>query len=144
MLIKNVFFILLFASFGTIGFSQMSHSAMSKGSHPAIISFGGITNGGEIVIMNHMEDSLFFTDPETNSMYCIASFHMAVKCYGNVLKYIENISGNKLTTEMQYAVRELLPGCALTFDGIKAVCLDKNFGGWMKEFNPGMLKLILK
>jgi len=109
-----------------------------------ILTFGGLTKGSEIAIMSHLEDSLYFTDQEINEMFHIESFHLALKCNGNVLKYLENKSGNKLTPEMKDAVRELLPGCALTFDGIKAVCSDHNVSGWGKEMDPGMLKLTLK
>ncbi|MEO8087679.1 MAG: hypothetical protein ABI763_12705 [Bacteroidota bacterium] len=50
----------------TLGFSQSPSPKRTKGSHPATISFGGITKGGEIAIRSHLEDSLFFTDPEIN------------------------------------------------------------------------------
>ena len=114
-----------------------------KGSHTLKVCFGGFS-GGIISKYDHLGDSLAFTDSVTNEMLHIASFKMAFACNGNVINYLENKSGNKLTAEMKEAIREMHPGCTISFQGIKALFKSKDIHGKFSELDPGILKLTLK
>jgi len=124
--------------------AQSSDPCNERGKHFYIKTvFAGIP-GGEINIHEHLDDSLYFSDDCANKTVQIVSFHLALKCNGNVLKYFENKNGNHLTDEMKEAVVELLPGCTLTFDGIKSRTLKKDTRkNNYDEFDFGMLKFTL-
>lgn len=139
---KLIFTVLLF-TVAKLGFSQQPMKRESRGSHSVKTTFGGIAKG-EIDILDHLEDSLAFTDPYISYWFRVVSFHLAVKCNGVVLKYMENKSGNKLTAEMKEAIRELHNGCSLTFDGIKTVDRDQDMRNIKNVYDFGMLKLTLK
>jgi len=113
-----------------------------KGKHDVKTVFGGLA-GGEINIRNHLDDSLYFTDDCINKDWEIVTFHLALKCNGNVLKYLENKNGNQLTEEMKLAVLDLLPDCTLTFDGIKSRTRWRNPGNRYYDMDFGMLKFTL-
>lgn len=134
-----VFLITIFVN----GYSQQPIKRESRGSHSVKTTFGGIAKG-EIDIMNHLEDSLAFADPYISYWFRVVAFHLAVKCNGVVLKYMENKSGNKLTAEMKEAIRELHNGCSLTFDGIKTVDMDQDMRNIKNVYDFGMLKLTVK
>ena len=89
--------ILLFflSSHAMVVCSQNRTSDPCKGKHDVVTIFGGIP-GGEINVREHLNDSLYFTDDCINKDWGIASFHLALKCNGNVLKYFENKNGNQL------------------------------------------------
>lgn len=125
-----------------IAFAQAGTSDPCKGMHEVRTVLGGVA-GGEINIREYLNDSLYFSDDCVNKEWGIVSFHLALKCNGNVLKYLENKNGNILTDEMKAAILELLPGCALTFDGIKTRSREKNYGNTYNEMNFGMLKFTL-
>jgi hypothetical protein len=141
---KNYFFLLLFyfLSAALTVSAQAGKSDPCKGGHDVKPVFGGVA-GGEINIREHLNDSLYFTDDCVNKDFVIVSFHLALKSNGNVLKYLENKNGNQLTEEMKSAVLDLLPGCTLTFDGIKTQCRPKDFRIKRNEFDFLMLKFTL-
>ena len=124
-------------------FAQISDSTSSPGTHVAIPSFGEFS-GGAISISEHLNDSLLFTDPWFNERYRIASFNLALKCNGNVVKYLENKSGNKLTPEMKEAVLKLHSNCAISFDGIKMVTKEKDMKGKLAETKLKSFQLKIK
>lgn|GEM_PF-5769718 len=121
------------------GICQQPHAKNSFYLRPC---FAGIQKGF-LPKYDHMEDSLAFTDSLANDMFHVSSFKIALACNGNVVKYLENKSGNKFTPEMKDAIREMHPGCTISFQGIKAISVKKGFEGQHLEF-PGILKLTLK
>jgi|GEM_PF-5304916 len=135
-----LFFILPLIS---LAFAQDTTGTDRGVKHSVRTTFGGIS-GGPIVIGDHLDDSLAFTDPWMNNNYRVASFHLALKCNGNVVKYLENKTGNHLTAEMKQAILKLHPNCSLTFDGIKTLSRRKNLKNVYDEFDFGVLKLDLK
>jgi len=100
--------------------------------HIAVPSFGGLT-GGSISVKDHLNDTLTFTDPWVNQRFEIVSFNLALKCNGNVIKYLENKKGNTLTAEMKAAVQTLHQNCTLNFDGIKSRSKQKDLTGKYPE-----------
>jgi hypothetical protein len=122
---------------------NFSQSTRAKNKFTIRACFGGI-NADSITKYEHLEDSLSFTDSLANDMFRIASFRLALACNGNVIHYFENKSGNKLTAEMKDAIRELHPGCTITFMGIVALDKQKDIHGKNSQINPGNVKLILK
>ncbi len=140
---RIILFVIFYFTFQTIGFSQSTNNQVYKGNLSDLTTFGGIAKG-EISIMDKLEDSLSFCDPFICLHYRIVSFHLAVKCNGHVLKYMENKSGNKLTEEMKEAIREVHPGCTLTFDGIKSMGDGRDVRGTIAIMDFGMVKLTLK
>jgi len=123
-------------------YSQAGASDPCKGGHSVKAVFGGVAPG-EINIREHLNDSIYFTDDCINRDWVIASFHLALKCNGNVLQYLENKNGNQLTAEMKSAVLELLPGCTLTFDGINTHGREKNFSNRNNQYGYLILKYTL-
>ena len=91
----------------------------------AVPSFGGLT-GGTISVGNHLGDTLAFTDSLVNQRFVSSSFNLALKCNGNVIKYMENKKGNTLTQEMKEAVLSLHQNCTLNLDGIKSRSRQKD------------------
>ena len=108
----------------------------------ALPSFGGLT-GGPIVVSEHLNDTLAFTDSLLNQRFDIVSFSLALKCNGNVIKYMENKKGNTLTPEMKEAVQKLHQNCTLNFDGIKSRSKLKDLSGKYTEtkHKPLVLKV---
>ena len=121
---KSKIYLLIFICLikATNVFAQDS-SAHSK--HAILLNFAGLTQG-EIVMADHLNDSLHFTSIDINfdSLCHVTSFHLTLTCKGHVLKYLENKSGNILTTEMQDAIKKLHPGCSVIFDGVHVASLD--------------------
>jgi len=78
-----------------------------------------------------------------NQRFVIASFNLALKCNGNVIKYMENKKGNTLTQEMKEAVLSLHQNCTLNFDGIKSRSRQKDpFGKYTEtRHKPLVLKV---
>ena len=125
--------------------TQASADAQPKGhnSFTLKVCFGGISNG-VISKYEHLEDSLAFTDSSANEMLHIVSFKMSLACNGNVVNYLENKSGNKLTAEMKDAIKEMHPGCTISFQGIKTVWVEKGLNGQDSKLDYLLLKLTLK
>jgi len=111
--------------------------------HSATICFAGLTRG-EISIDDLASDSLHYTDAFLDSMATIKSFHLTITCNGQVLKYLENNSGNKLTGEMKEALTQFHSGCNVVFDGIKFVYKLRDEHGRHPAEDGGRLKLTLK
>jgi len=103
------------------GFSQ-SHSTSSQ----RIIACFANVSSGEVSINDHLTDSLQLTSPELNHWFRIGSFHLTVICKSQVLKYLENNNGNKLTAEMKDALKKYHPGCHIYFEGIKLISTQKD------------------
>jgi len=107
----------------------------AKSGWSAFVCFAGQAKG-DMVIQDHLEDSLTFTDPGAIEHHRVKSFRMTVTCNGVPLKYLENKSGNRLTKEMKEAVVKFHPGCILVFDAIKIEWISKEFKG-ASDFNAG-------
>jgi len=133
----TLFFIL---TIQLIGYAQ---SAQSKKSFSWRVCFAGIQSG-VISKYDHLEDSLSFTDSLANQTLQIVSFKLALACNGNVVKYLENKSGNKLTAEMKEAIREMHPGCTMSFQGIKVLFVKEDLHGKDSGIDNLLLKLTLK
>lgn len=97
--------------------------------HTDQTSFGAMT-GGNISINEHLNDTLSFTDDWMKQRFVIVSFGLSLKCNGNVIRFLENKSGNTLTAEMKEAVMQLHQNCTITFEGIKSRSLEKDTKGW--------------
>ncbi len=138
---KNLFLLLL-SSAASLAQAQEIGTSPHGTSHDVKISFGGITNG-TISFSKHAGDSLYFTDPWINHEFHVVGFHLALKCNGYVLKYLENKSDNHLTQEMKDELRELLPGCAVTFDAIRLIHTDDK-KDVSRDFNMLMLKFVIE
>ena len=117
--------------------------AKSGESHVAVPTFGEAT-GGYITIGEHLEDSLMFSDPWFNERFRIVSFNLALKCNGNTIKYMENKSGNRLTSEMKAEVMKLHSNCSISFDGIKMLSREKDNTGKYTETKLKAFQLKLK
>lgn len=141
MLAKKTYLALIFTF--AIQLSGHAQSPQPKKSFSLHLCFGGIQSG-VISKQDHLEDSLAFTDSLANEMLRILSFKLALACNGNVVKYFENKSGNKLTPEMKAAILEMHPGCAITFQGIKSLWIEKGSGGQDSKLDYLILKLTLK
>jgi len=137
---KFIEFIFIFL-FGMLNVNAQEPAV--KSDHVAVPTFGE-TSGGTISIQEHLEDSLLFTDSLINARYRVASFNLALKCNGNVVKYLENKSGNKLTAEMKEEVLKLHSNCTITFDGIKMVSREKDPLGKYSETKLKPLQLKIK
>jgi len=116
-----------------IGYYSNTSVAQTKDNvQAAVPCFGGLT-GGTISIGDHLGDTLAFTDSLVNQRFVISSFNLALKCNGNVIKYMENKKGNTLTQEMKEAVLSLHQNCTLNFDGIKSRSRQKDALGKYTE-----------
>jgi len=91
-------------------------------------SFGGMTKG-EIIISDHLEDSLMFTEPEAREHHRIISFHLTILCDDVVLKYFENKAGSSLTGEMKQSLVKFHAGCTIVFDGFRLERISKEYKG---------------
>ena len=138
----SILLISFFLSGIFLAHSQEQKQQTSGGNHTLKVCFGEVT-GGSISILEHLNDSLAFTDPWANEKFKIVSFNLALKCNGNVIKYLENKSGNTLTPEMKEAVVKLRPNCSLSFDGIKSRFRSKDIKG-TNELKHGILSLKVK
>lgn len=116
----------------------------NQSSQTGTICFGDLTNG-EVSTGNLFSDSLHFTNALLDSINIVKSFNLTILCNGQVLKYLENKSGNKLTSEMKEAISKFHPGCMVVFDGIKTVYIwpDK-YGRYILQDWGGPLRLKLK
>jgi hypothetical protein len=123
-------------------FIQPAIAQTADSTHVAIPCFGGLT-GGPITVSEHLGDTLAFTDSLLNSRFEIVSFNLALKCNGNVIKYLENKKGNTLTPEMKAAAGSLHQNCTLNFDGIKSRSKLKDISGKYTEtkLKPLVLKV---
>ena len=146
-----VLIILLFKNSGTI-YQEEDRSAPRKENRinstgEALVhmevSFAGLTEG-EISIADHLADSLEFVDPAANLNFRVKSFHLTIMCKGQVLRSMENESGNKFTDEMIQAIRQAHSGCTITFGGIKLISLWKDRDGKFATTEVRNLKLVLK
>src|SRR5688572_29312946 len=120
--------LLLFNLFVFAGYSQdtPATSKPNKDYYTVEPSFGGKTKG-EIIISDHLEDSLTFTEEEARANHRITSFHLTILCDDVVLKYFENNAGNSLTIEMKQALVKYQAGCTFVFDGIQVEWISKEY-----------------
>ena len=127
------------------GLSSAAQDKVSQSTegHSAVPCFGELASG-YVTIAEALDDSLSFTDPWINERMHIVSFNLALKCNGNVVKYMENKSGNKLTPEMKEAILKLHQNCSLNFDGIKSKSRTKDVSGKFTETKHKGFKITLK
>lgn len=135
--------ILALISISLIQLPAFAQPPKTKNSFTLKVCFGGIQSG-VISKYEHLEDSLAFTDSLANDMLRITSFKLALACNGNVVKYFENKSGNKLTAEMKDGIREMHPGCTIAFQGIKTKFKQKGLIEQDTKLDHLLLKLTLK
>jgi hypothetical protein len=141
---SRLYILIVMAMIQLPAFSQKNDSLAIGSKKFLVETTFGETAGGYISISEHLEDSLLLTDSLINARYRIASFNLALKCNGNVVKYLENKSGNKLTAEMKQEVVKLHSNCTITFDGIKMISRQKDLAGKYQETKLKPLQLKLK
>ena len=137
MLVKITF---LFLFLFELSSGIYAHQNKGKGSFNLKTCFGGISSG-IISKYDHLEDSLAFTNSSADSILHVISFSISLSCNGNVINYFANKAGNYLTAEMKAAIRELHPGCTITYQAIKAEMKTKDIYGKNIVMDMGFLKL---